>query len=206
MSDPHDNVLSKSQVAVLERVLHDGAAQAAKALSLWLGKPATIEIDSVEQLPLSRAAVILGAGDDPICFCEARMEGGMTGQIILAFDDASGLALADLLLDQPRGTAAEWGEMEQSGALETANIVGCAYLNVAADALPGTDGILPSPPRFSRDYAESLVEFALMDQIGASGNVLLARSRFRIDSESVDWTLLFVPDATSVTRLSGELS
>ncbi|MEM8884746.1 MAG: chemotaxis protein CheC [Planctomycetota bacterium] len=202
-----DNVLSPVQVAALDRVLHDGAAKAATALGQWLGRPVTIDVDAVEQLPLADAADVLGAGDAPICFCEASLAGHLTGQLILAFDDASGLALADLLQSQPRGTATEWGEMEQSAALETANIVGCAYLNVAADALPGTDdGILPSPPRFSRDYAESLIEFALMDQIGASANVLLARSRFRIDVESVDWTLLLVPDAASVARLSGELS
>ena len=75
MTDRHDNVLSPSQAAVLERILHDGAAQAASALSRWLGKPATIEVDSVEQLPLERAAIVLGSGEDPICICEARMEG-----------------------------------------------------------------------------------------------------------------------------------
>jgi len=100
LTGQQDNVLSASQVDALNRVLHDGAAQAALALSKWLGKPAKIQVDSVEQLPLSQAAVVLGAGDDPICFCEARMEGRLTGQLILAFDDASGLALADLLLDQ----------------------------------------------------------------------------------------------------------
>jgi chemotaxis protein CheC len=209
LTDRQDNVLSPSQAAVLERILHDGAAHAASALSRWLGKPATIEVDSVEQLPLDRAAVVLGSGEDPICICEARMEGLVTGELVFAFDDVSGLALADLLLDQPRGTATAWGEMEQSAALETANILGCAYLNVAAGALPGGDehaaGILPSPPRFRRDFAESLIESALMDQVGAFANVLLARSRFRIEAESVAWTLLLVPDAASIARLSGEL-
>ena len=35
------------------------------------------------------------------------------------------------------GTATEWGELEQSAAMETTNIVGCAYLNALAAHLPG---------------------------------------------------------------------
>ena len=46
-----------------------------------------------------------------------------------ASNDASGLALADLLLGRKVGTSTGWTEYERSAALETANIVGCAYLN-----------------------------------------------------------------------------
>jgi len=132
------------------------------------------------------------------------MGGRLTGQLILAFDDASGLTLADLLLDQPKGTATGWGEMETSAALETTNIVGSTYLNTLARTLPagsGTSELLLSPPRFSHDFAESLIEFALMAQIVASDNVLLARARFRIDDDPVAWTMLLVPDAQSMSTL-----
>jgi hypothetical protein len=65
----------------------------------------------------------------------------------------------------------------------------------------GTSELLPSPPRFNRDYAESLIESALMGQIVASANVLLARARFQVDGDRMDWTLLLVPDAASIRRL-----
>ena len=95
--------------------------------------------------------------------------------------------------------------MEQSAALETTNIVCCAYLNALARTLPpardGHDEVLPSPPTFARDFAESLVEFALMDQMATSDEALLARTEFRIDGAPVDWTLLFVPDAGSLEHL-----
>ena len=48
---------------------------------------------------------------------------------------AAGLALADLLLGRPAGSGTAWGEVEESATLETANIVGCAYLGAIAAAL-----------------------------------------------------------------------
>jgi chemotaxis protein CheC len=199
-----ENVLSEPQLDVLAQLLHGGASEASTALERWIGKPTSISVDSVEQLPLSEATSVLGAGDEPVAFCVAAMGGRLTGQLILAFDDVSGLTLADLLLDQPKGTATGWGEMETSAALETTNIVGSTYLNTLARTLPagsGTSELLLSPPRFSHDFAESLIEFALMAQIVASDNVLLARARFRIDDDPVAWTMLLVPDAHSMSTL-----
>ena len=199
-----ENVLSEPQLDVLAQLLHGGASDASTALERWIGKSTSIIVDSVEQLPLSEATSVLGMGDEPVAFCVAAMGGRLTGQLILAFDDASGWMLADLLLDQPKGTAAGWGEMETSAALETTNILGSTYLNSLARSLPagsGTSELLLSPPRFSHDFAESLIEFALMAQIVASDNVLLARARFRIDDDPVAWTMLLVPDAQSMFTL-----
>jgi chemotaxis protein CheC len=188
----------------LERALHQGASEASGALARWIGKRSVVEIDSLDQLPLEEAAGLLAAGEEPICFCATQMHGLLTGDMILAFDDASGFALADMLQDQPRGTTREWTEMATSVALETANILCCAYLNSLSRSLSKSGEspeLLPSPPSFSRDFAESLMEFALMGQAVASDQVLLARTRFEIDATPLNWTLLFVPDAPSKSRL-----
>lgn len=201
---PDENVLSEPQLDVLAQLMHGGASEASTALTRWVGKPTGISVDSVEQIPLSKATSVLGAGDEPVAFCVAGISGRLTGQLILAFDDESGLALADLLLGQPKGTAADWGEMETSAALETTNIIGSAYLNALARTLPAHDGtseLLLSPPRFNHDFAESLIEFALMTQVAGSDIVLFARARFRIDGEAVAWTMLLVPDAETMSTL-----
>lgn len=205
MTGQDESTLTKQQLESLRTALHHGAEDASIALAKWLGKPAHISVDSVEQLPLHDATGVLGVEDDPISFCSVEMAGRLTGELILAFDDASGLALADMLLDQPPGTAAEWNEMETSAALETANILCCSYLNSLARIFPeskhGTSELVPSPPRFNRDFAASLIQFALMGQAMASDYVFLARTQFQIDNTPVNWTLLFVPDAESMSRL-----
>ena len=103
MAATNENKLSKQQLESLEDIFQRGADNASKALANWLGRPSVISVESVEQLALDEATGVLGTGDDPICFCSADMVGAMSGQLILAFDDASGLALADMLLDQPLG-------------------------------------------------------------------------------------------------------
>jgi chemotaxis protein CheC len=206
---PDESRLTQLQLAAFQAVLHQGAEHASGALGRWVQKPTRIAFDSVDQLPLHEATSLIGVNEEPICFCAAEMRGRLTGQLILMFDDASGLRLADILLDQPRGTATEWLELETSAALETTNILFCAYLNALARVLPeadpGPSELIPSPPRFSRDFAASLIEFAVMDQIIATDHVLLARTQFHIDGTPVDWTLLFVPDVASMATLQDVL-
>ena len=95
--------------------------------------------------------------------------------------------------------------METSAALETANILACAFLNSLYRTFPAdptaASELLPTPPRFSRDYAASLIEFAGMAQVVATDHVLVAQTEFQIDGDPVDWTLLFVPDADSMMTL-----
>jgi chemotaxis protein CheC len=109
-----------------------------------------------------------------------------------------------MLLEQPEGTCTEWSELASSAVVETANIVCCSYLNSLSNELAVADdtpALVPAPPRFSREFAESLMQFALMDQAIAFDQVILAQTRFQIDGEQLDWTLLFGPDAESMTRL-----
>jgi chemotaxis protein CheC len=198
-------LLTSQQLRAFGSVLHRGAAEASAALQRWLDRPALVSVDAVEQLDLHDATEILGTDEAPLCFCAAEVTGRLSGEFILAFDDASGLALADILLHQPPGTARQWDELETSAALETTNIVGCAYLNVLVRLLPPAPGatsqLLPSPPRWRRDFAASLLQFALMSQAVTTNHVFLARSRFQIDGTPINWTLLFVPDAASVREL-----
>lgn len=198
-------MLTEGQLRDLTRLFQHGSDDASRALSTWLSRPARVSVEQVEQLALADATAVLGDEDAPVCACTMALEGRCTGQLILSFDDPSGLALADILLGRPAGTSREWGPVEESAALETANIVGCAYLNTLSRDFPdrGTDSqeLLPSPPRFSRDFAAALMQFALMDQAMSADLVFLTRTEFHIDGSPVNWSLLFVPDAASLSVL-----
>ena len=50
------------------------------------------------------------------------------------------------------------------------------------------------------------MEFALIGQVTASDQLIVARTRFEIDAKPVNWTLLFVPDAMSMSQLPVLLS
>ena len=200
-----DKPLSDSQLQRLAEALHLGASQASLAMSTWLSVPSLVEFDTVDQLPISDAPDVLGDADQTLCFCSLEMTGSLTGQIVFAFDDSCGLSLSDLLLDRPVGTATDWGELEQSAALETSNIIGCAYLNSLTKHLTESNGetlqLIPSPPTFLREFAGSMLQTVFLGQAMVSDFIFVAKATFQIRGELLNWIMLFVPDAPSMGRL-----
>ncbi len=147
--------------------------------------------------------------------CTMGLTGRLTGLILLVFEDRSGLALVDLLMQQPVGTTTTWGELEQSAAKETTNIVGCAYVNALAAHLPGAEArsrcgneLIPTPPTFVREFAGSLLEFVLMEQALELDQILLIHTEFAVGRQelSLNWTLLFVPSRDALHVLAASLA
>ena len=208
--------LSSIQMEALAALFHRGAVQATDALSTWLGRHVTVKVDQVEQLPFEESTESLGPAEATLCACAMGVTGGIRGQILFCFDDASGLSLCDLLLGREH-VSVEWGELEQSSAMETANIVGCAYLNSLASAFPvtnldsmasttGSESVwVPTPPLFVRDFAASIMEFAVMNQATEYDTVLVAQTKFQIDGRPFDWSLLLIPDSQSLDMMKEAL-
>ena len=205
--------LTSLEIDRLANALHRGAAEASTALAQWLNAHMTMSIDSVDQCLLEDATSVLGNGDSTICVCVMEMRGTLTGHMLLAFDDSSGLAVSDLLLSQSPGTAVTWGEVETSCILETMNIAGSACLNGIAWDLSERSGqaieLIPTPPVFLRDFAESVLETAFLDQAAAGNNVIFALTRFHISGRPRRWTFLLIPDPSSfeiLSRILGKIS
>ncbi|MDR3639029.1 MAG: chemotaxis protein CheC [Isosphaeraceae bacterium] len=205
--------LSDNQKRLLAAIFGRGAGDASEALSRWLGRPVRVLVSAVDQVDLAEASEVLGPSDTLVAACPMELTGVLTGQLILVFEDRSGLATVDLLLNQPIGTTRAWGELEQSAARETANIVGCAYLNSLAAHLPAlatdsgatTASLMPGPPGFRHEFAASLLEFALMDQATVSDRLLVINSTFATEEAQLDWSLLFVPSGASIETLRASL-
>jgi chemotaxis protein CheC len=201
---------TEPQKRILAAIFERGAEEASRSLSTWLGQPARLTVSEVDEVDLAEAADLLGPEDELVAACVLGLSGRFSGHLLLVFGDRSGLALADLLLRQPVGTSTAWGELERSAAMETANIVGCAYLNSLSAHLPAPHGapasLLPSPPTFRHEFAGSLLEFALMEQAIRLDRLLLARTQFESEQMELDWTLLLVPDGESLESIALTLS
>jgi len=203
--------LSRVQRRLLETIFERAAEGASQALSVWLGRRVHLAVSAIDEVDLAEAAELLGPAESLVAACAMLLSGRLAGEVLLIFEDAAGLALADLLLRQPPGTAQAWGELEQSAACETANIVGCALLNSLAAHLPSAgvedpgEPLVPSPPEFRHEFAGSLLEFALMNQAMESERVMLARSRFTADGQALNWSLLYVPGAPALQALASAL-
>jgi chemotaxis protein CheC len=176
------------------------ADDASQALSRWLGRPTRIAVRRLEALPLERAVGVLGVAEGPLVACAMRISGSIAGILVLACDDVSGLTLADMLLGRPPGSSTEWGELETSAAVETANIIGCAYLNTmtATAAATGSSAdatVLPTPPWFVRDFAAAVMEGIMLSQALQADTIFLTHTDFVIEDTPVTCSLLFVPEA-----------
>jgi chemotaxis protein CheC len=208
------SVLNDTQRRLLRMIFDRGADGASVALSKWLGEEVRLAVSEVELAELDRAGELLGPADALVAACAMGLAGRLTGLILLVFEDRSGLALVDLLTHQALGTTTVWGELEQSAAKETTNIVGCAYVNALAAHLPGagpqSDGgeLVPTPPTFLHEFAGSLLEFALMDQALELDQVLLIRSEFAGARQGLNlsWTLLFIPSRAALDALADSLA
>lgn len=205
------NPLTTAQLDRLTALFHAGAADASTALSRWLVRDARVQVNSIEQLSIAEASSLLGASDVPWCACVMGVEGFLTGKMLFCFDDASGLQLCRYLIDESSDSIGngsngevepmQWSELETSAARETANIVGSAYVSSLTESM-SSGPLLPTPPIFVREYAASLIEFAIMDQMVNSDQVLFTRTQFYIDGTPILWSLLLIPDATSLEVLS----
>jgi chemotaxis protein CheC len=205
--------LTEQQLDSISMIVRFGATDASRALSSWLGREVRVSLDRLQQVSLEKATELLGPVDAAVCACCMQVSGGVNGWLLLGFDDASGWMLCDALL--PRETkSSEWGELEVSAAMETTNIVGCAFLNALSQIFPQPEFIagsndstswIPTPPVFVRDYAAAIMQFALVDQACAFDQVFVTQTEFSIDGTPVGWRLLLVPDAESLDRLSRSL-
>jgi chemotaxis protein CheC len=214
---PGEQILTETHRRLLRMIFDRGAEGASLALSKWLGEEVRLAISDVELAELEQASELLGPADTLVAACAMGLTGRLTGSLLLVFEDRSGLALVDLLLRQPLGTTTTWGELEQSAAKETTNIVGCAYVNALAAHLPDTGAggiasdtgeLVPTPPTFLHEFAGSLLEFALMEQALELDQVLLIRSEFAGGRPglNLNWTLLFIPSRAALDELAASLA
>jgi chemotaxis protein CheC len=218
--------LTTTQLNLLRMVFERGTEAASQALSKWLGHDISLKMSVVNELELAEAERLLGPPETLVAACSMGLNGWLTGLILLVFEDSSGLALSDLLMHQAIGTTQEWGELEESAANETTNIVGCAYVNALASHLPRprsalsrkeaeaekagatTEGdLVPTPPSFVHEFAGSLLEFAFTEQALELDQVFVIRSELSAlaSGHSLDWTLLYIPSRASRQALFDSL-
>lgn len=194
------------QIDLLSPFLRRGFQDASAALSKWLDRRVAVVLEQVKLFRLESAIETLGPADEIRCACCLRFTGGFTGQLALAFDDASGLKLSDILF-QREHPSAEWGELEVSALLETTNILGCSLLNSLALASRATESsgswiasevdtlwMPTAPPVFVRDFAASIMESILVNQGSTLESLIIAKTKWEVESHATNLQLLLLPD------------
>lgn len=195
---------SKPKGAVLDMVAINGATHASEALSKWFGRDVRIETDGFARIPLARISNLMGDPEDVVVAIHTRIEGAITGHVLLAFPERVAFALIDLLLGQPPGTTDTVDEMGRSAIQETGNIVSSAFVNSLTTAMAVRAA--PGVPEFQYDMAGAIMEPLVVEQLAVSDSALMIPSIFEIDSLSLDWWLFFLPSPESMAVMEALLA
>lgn len=194
----------KPKDAVLDMVAINGATHASAALSKWFGRDVRIETDGFATVPLSRIANLMGDPEDVVVAIHTRIEGAMSGHVLLAFPERVAFALIDLLIGQPQGTTDAVDEMGRSAIQETGNIVSSAFINSLSTAM--AIRAAPGVPEFQHDMSGPIMEPLVIEQLAVSDSALMIPAVFEIDALALDWWLFFLPSPESMAVMEALLA
>lgn len=183
----------------LRTVAVNGAYDASRALSKWFRRGVRLTSDGFRSVPISQASSIVGEPDEDIVGIHLPLTGELSGDILLTFPKSVALLLVDIMMQQPEGTCTTFGELEQSCLQETGNIVGSAYANSLAKWLKLSAE--PNVPVFAYDMASAIVDPLLMEAAATSDEVLIAQTDFLLDGQRLQWEMLLLPSAASLSRM-----
>jgi chemotaxis protein CheC len=188
------------EVDALQELASIGSGQAITALGKLAGQRFAMDVPEawVGAEPGAIAAFLGGLGQDLVAV-GVKLEGPLTGDLLLALPERDGERLAALLGFPPE---AGWGGMAESALMESGNIVGSAFVS-AVGTFVG-EKLLLSVPTFARGSGRACVE-AL---VAHAGSIALA-TRFSGDAEgagaALEGLILVMPEPDRIARLLSHL-
>lgn len=142
-------------------------------------------------------ASFLGAlGQDLVCV-GVKLEGPLTGHLLLALPEPDAEALA-MSLGAPV-EAGRFGPLAESAVMESGNIVGSAFVSAVARVVGET--LLLSVPTFARGSGKACVD-RLVDHAGSVAIATRFSSQARPRLEGL---ILVMPEPARIARLLGHL-
>lgn len=183
------------QQHALQTIAVNGAFDASRAMSKWMKRGVKINTEGFQRVPIQEIA---GRFDEssPIAAMHTRLGPQLGGHTLLAVESEHARRLADILLDRPRGTTQEFGELERSCLAETGNILVSAFVNSWATWLDMR--IEPSPPRFVYDLPHAVIQSALAEQALVADEAYVARTDFLVDDQWLEWVFMMLPSPSAI--------
>ena len=155
-------------------------------------------------MPLEDLTELMCGPDEVIVAVHTMIAGSLGGHVLLAFPEKVAYGIADTLMQQPVGTTAMLGEMEQSAIQETGNIVSSAFINSLASSLAVR--AMPTAPTVLQDMAGAVIEPLVLEQAATSNQALMISASFKIDDTELDWWLFVLPDPKTLKVMEALLT
>jgi chemotaxis protein CheC len=189
------------EVDALQELASIGCGQAITALGKLAGRRLAMDVpEAWVGAETGAIASFLGALGQQVLAVGVKLEGRLTGDLLLALPERDAEALASVLgFPVAPGTLAGSSGMAESALLESGNIVGSAFVSAVAALVQ--EKLLLSVPTLARGSARSCVE----SLVSHAGSVALA-TRFSCEcAPALEGLILVMPDPDGIAALLAHL-
>ena len=185
-----------AEVDALQEIASIGCGRAVTALGKLTGRRLEMDVPEtwVGAAP-GAIAEFLGALGEDLVAVGVKLEGPLTGDLLLALPERDAEALARVL-GFPPATGAAWSGMAESALMESGNIVGSAFVSAVGTLVGAT--LLLSIPTFARGSGRACVERL----VAHAGSIALA-TRFSCHDGgcALEGLILVMPEPERIAKL-----
>lgn len=189
----------------IQEIIVHGFQNAAKGFSGMIGEVMQVIDPAVKAISLKDIPMFLGSPENDAVGIYLRVEGDISGQIMLILPYDKAMEIVDLVFEQPFGTTQQLGPMERSALAEVGNMTGTFFLNAIAEMT----GIAarPTPPAVMVDMVGAILDviIATMGQVDHTyfnEKVLMFQSNFSIGDRETKANFWIIPDPGTLEKLS----
>ncbi len=163
-------------------------------LSNMVGRTISNGDPLVEAVPLPQIAMRTGDLEAEMVGVYLVMQSGLRGQALLILPVTCALRLADLLMNEPLGTATYLGEMERSVLAEIGNMAVSSFLNAVATNAGAAELLRPSPPAVMVDMLGAILDVIVTPVAAVRDDLLIIETALRDAKGVVQVRFWMLPD------------
>jgi chemotaxis protein CheC len=197
---PDARKVDEKLLAKMRIVASKGFSNSAKGLSQMIGQELSVHSPDVDLVPITAIADMLGGPDNDAVGVYLRIEGDLTGQIMMVIGYQQALEFCDMVLDLSAGTTQDFGRMERSALSEIGNLTGTFFLNAIFEITGLTS--MPSPPAVMVDMVGSILDVVVATMGAISDQIMMFKAVFQIGERKIQADFWIIPDPTTLEKLT----
>jgi chemotaxis protein CheC len=198
------------EVDALQELASIGSGQAITALGKLARRRLDMDVPEVwVGAETGAIAAFLGSLGQEILAVGVKLQGRLTGDLLLALPERDAETLAAMLGFPPFDSTApegqpgpRWSRMAESALLESGNIVGSAFVSAVAALV--REKLLLSVPTLSRGSGRACVE-RLVSHAGSVALATRFSGRHEESGRSLEALILVMPEPDQIAALVGHL-
>ena len=189
----------------LEEIVLHGFQNAAKGFSGMIGEVMQVIDPSIKVVSFKDIPMFLGNPENDAVGIYLRVEGGISGQIMLILPYDKAMEIIDLIFEQPFGTTTQLGQMERSALAEVGNMTGAFFLNAVSE-MTGINA-RPTPPAVMVDMVGAILDVIIatswqLNPTAFYDKALMFQSNFSIGNRQIKANFWVIPDPGTLEKLS----